>query len=162
MSRWLPAPLLSVVLFATWLVLDMPPTAGQVVLAAIVALAIPVLAAPRRPQRARLRRPGLALVLVAHVVRDSLVSNAHVARAMLRPRERLPAGAFVRVPLALSDPSALAALAVITTVVPGTIWCELAHDRSAVLLHVLEPGDEAAFVAHFKERYERPLMEIFR
>ena len=151
MSRWLPAPLLSAVLFATWLVLDMPPTPGQVVLAAIVALAIPVLAAPLRPQRARLRRPGLALVLFAHV-----------ARSMLRPRERLPRGAFLRVPLALTDPSALAALAIITTVVPGTIWCELAHDRSAVLLHVLEPGDEEAFVAHFKERYERPLMEIFR
>lgn len=162
MRRWLPAPLLSVVLFAIWLALDMPPTPSQVVLAAVVAVAIPWLTAPLRPQRMRVRRPGLALALFVRVVRDSLVSNAHVALAMLRGRERLPQGAFVRVPLALTDPGALAALAVITTVVPGTIWCELAHDNSAVLLHVLVPGDEQAFVAHFKERYERPLLEIFR
>ena len=49
----------------------------------------------------------------------------------------------------------------ITSIVPGTVWCELSNDRSAVLLHVLEPGDEAAFVADYKARYERPLKEIF-
>ena len=68
----------------------------------------------------------------------------------------------MRIPLELRDPGALATLAVVTTIVPGTVWCELALDRSAVLLHVLEVDDEAAFVAHYKARYERPLMEIFR
>lgn len=163
MSRWLPAPLLSLLLFGIWLLLDMPPTATSVVLAAGVAVAVPWLAAPLRPQRAHLRRPGLVLRLCARVVVDSLVSNATMIRSLLRRRrERLPEGSFVRVPLALSDPHGLAALAVITTMVPGTVWCELAHDRSAVLLHVLEAGDERAFIAHFKECYERPLMEIFR
>jgi len=67
----------------------------------------------------------------------------------------------VRVPLALRNPHALASLAMITAVVPGTVWAEMATDRSALLLHVFDVDDEAAFIAHYKSRYERPLQEIF-
>ena len=84
-----------------------------------------------------------------------------IARGIVRSRARRSTGAFVKVPLELTDPSALAALAMITTVVPGTVWTELAIDHSAVLLHVFDVDDEAAFVADFKARYERPLKEIF-
>ena len=49
----------------------------------------------------------------------------------------------------------------ITTVVPGTVWCELARDGSALLLHVWHAPDEAAFVAFYKQRYEAPLLKIF-
>ena len=56
---------------------------------------------------------------------------------------------------------ALAALAMITAVVPGTVWSELASDRSVLLMHVFDVEDEAAFIAHFKQAYERPLQEIF-
>ena len=55
----------------------------------------------------------------------------------------------------------LAALSMITTVIPGTIWSELALDRSILLLHVFDLDDEARFIEHFKHTYERPLMEIF-
>jgi multicomponent K+:H+ antiporter subunit E len=80
---------------------------------------------------------------------------------MLSARRALPRSAFVRIPLDLRDANGLAALAVITTIVPGTVWCELALDGSALLLHVFDVDDEPAFVAHYKARYERPLMEIF-
>jgi multicomponent K+:H+ antiporter subunit E len=65
------------------------------------------------------------------------------------------------VPLEVRDPNALAVLAMIVTATPGTAWAELAHDRSVLLLHVLSLDDEAAVVATIKERYERPLREIF-
>jgi len=39
---------------------------------------------------------------------------------------------------------------------------ELAHDRSAFLLHVFDLAADAEFVAYFKRRYERPLIEIFQ
>ena len=81
---------------------------------------------------------------------------ASCARAAEPPR-----AAFVTIPLDLRDANGLAALAMITTVVPGTVWSELALDRSALLLHVFDLDDEARFVARFKARYERPLMEIF-
>ena len=49
----------------------------------------------------------------------------------------------------------------ITTVVPGTVWSELAVDRSAVLLHLVDTDDPEAYAVYYKQRYERPLMEIF-
>jgi multicomponent K+:H+ antiporter subunit E len=67
----------------------------------------------------------------------------------------------VIIPLELRDPVGLAALAMITTVVPGTVWSELALDRSKLMLHVWDVGEEQAFIAHFKARYEQPLREIF-
>lgn len=161
MKRLLPAPLLSASLLVLWLVLNPPLGAGQAILGAVVALALPAIAAPLRPRQVRLRRPWTLLRLVLVVGSDVLRSNLDVARGILRPRARPPRGAFVRVPLELTDPSALAALAVITTVVPGTVWAELAPDHSAVLLHLFDVDDEAAFVADFKARYERPLKEIF-
>ena len=64
-------------------------------------------------------------------------------------------------PLDLRDAHALAALSMITAVVPGTVWCEVAPDRSTLLLHVFDLDDEALFIAHYKARYEHPLQEIF-
>ena len=59
------------------------------------------------------------------------------------------------------DEHALAALAMITAVIPGSVWSELAADRSALMIHVFDLDDEAAYIAHFKADYERPLKEIF-
>ena len=64
-------------------------------------------------------------------------------------------------PLQLRDPNALAVLATIVCITPGTAWAELSLDRSMLLLHVLEVEDAAAIAADIKQRYERPLMEIF-
>lgn len=161
MRRILPAPVLFVSLFVLWLVLNPPASAGSVIVGALVALAIPLLVAPLRPQRVRLRRPWTLVRLVLRVGADVLRSNLDVARGVLRPTARVPHGSFVRIPLELRDPSGLAALAIITTVVPGTVWTKLAMDRSAVLLHVFDVADEAAFAADYKARYERPLQEIF-
>jgi multicomponent K+:H+ antiporter subunit E len=161
MKRLFPAPLLSASLFVLWLVLNPPLGAGQAILGAIVAVVLPAVAAPLRPLRVRLRRPATVLRLFLVVGLGVLRSNLDVARGILRSRDRRSTGAFVEVPLELTDPSALALLAMITTVVPGTVWTELAIDHSAVLLHVFDVDDEAAFVADFKARYERPLKEIF-
>jgi multicomponent K+:H+ antiporter subunit E len=77
-------------------------------------------------------------------------------------RRRALMSAFVLIPLELRDANGLATLAMITTIVPGTVWCELAPDRSAFRLHVFDvEEDDEAFVARFKARYERPLQEIF-
>lgn len=161
MKRLFPAPLLSASLFVLWLVLNPPLGTGQAILGAIVALALPAITAPLRPLRVRLRRPATVARLLVVVGFGVLQSNLDVARGVLRSRARRSTGAVVKVPLELTDPSALAALAMITTVVPGTVWTELAIDHSAVLLHVFDVDDEAAFVADFKARYERPLKEIF-
>lgn len=161
MKRWFPAPLLSLGLLALWLMLNRSLSPGNLLLGGLLAVVLPVLAAPLRPSGPAVRRPLLLLLLVLRVGADVVRSGIEVARGVLRARRAPPASRFVVVPLDLRNDHALAALAMITAVIPGTVWCELAPDRGRLLLHVFDlAGDDAAFVEHYKTRYERPLLEI--
>lgn len=159
--RLFPAPLLSAALWALWLVLHETVDPAHLLLGLAVGIAVPLMTASLRPRRVRIRRPLVLARLILVVGHDVIASALEVAGDVLRLDRRPPNSQFVRIPLELRDPSALAALATITTVVPGTVWSELAFDRSVLLLHVWNLGDEAEFVAYFKARYERPLKEIF-
>jgi len=161
MKRWLPSPWLSAALFALWLLLNQSAAPAHLLLAAAVALGMPLLTRSLRPAGAPMRRPRVLIRLIASVGCDVVRSSLQVGTGVLRAGRRAPRGRFVLVPLVLRSPDALACLAVITAVVPGTVWTELAVDRSALMLHVFDVDDEAAFVAHYKSRYERPLQEIF-
>lgn len=160
MKRWLPSPWLSLGIFGGWLLLARSASIGQILLGVLVALVMPLLAQPLRPRPGPLRRIGVLARLILRVGRDVVRSALDVALGVVGSRRRAK-GSFVVVPLILRDEHALAALAVITAVVPGTVWCELAPDRSALLLHVFDLRDEAAFLAHFRRDYEQPLKEIF-
>jgi len=92
---------------------------------------------------------------------DVIVWNWRVLRGTLAAGKRMPRGGFVVVPLYMRDPTGLAVLAAIMCVIPGTIWSELALDRSALLVHMFDMDDVEAEIALIKRRYERPLMEIF-
>ncbi|MEO8859407.1 MAG: Na+/H+ antiporter subunit E [Burkholderiaceae bacterium] len=161
MKRFLPAPLLSAALMVSWLLLNEPVSRYSLVVALLAGLVIPVLLLPLRPASRGLRRPLLTLRLILTVGFDVLRSGLEVGHGILRLHRLRPRGAFATIPLEIRDANALAALAVITTVVPGTVWCELAPDRSALRLHVFDLKDEEAFVTYYKARYEQPLKEIF-
>jgi multicomponent K+:H+ antiporter subunit E len=150
---------LSCAIFLVWLMLAQSAAARSLAMAALLAVAAPLLTASLRPTPVRMRRPGTIARLVARVAWDALRSNGAVVATILGRRE-IRSG-FVRVPLDVRDPNALAVLAMIVTATPGTAWAELAFDRSVLLLHVLSLDDEAEVVATIKGRYERPLMEIF-
>jgi multicomponent K+:H+ antiporter subunit E len=157
----LPAPLWSACLLLLWLVLARSLSLGQILLGSVLGLVIPLLTSRLRPATVRVRHPLLILRFLTVIGYDVIASNLEVAWSVLRFRWKKPNARFVTVPLELRSPSGLAALAMITTVVPGTVWSELAVDRSALLLHVWDVGDEAEFITRFKARYERPLQEIF-
>ncbi len=161
MKRLLPAPLLSAALFALWLLLNRSLETAQLLLALLLALAIPLLLARLRPMPVRIRRPGAVLRLMLTVVLDTTRSNIAVVRLLLRSGNRRHPSGFVHIPLALRDPNGLAVLAMIVCLTPGTAWAELSLDRSILLLHVLELDDAEAIASFIKQRYERPLMEIF-
>lgn len=161
MKRWLPSLPLSLALWALWLLLNDSVAPADLLLGAILALVAPALVAPLKPTGPRLRKPLVLARLVLRVGGDVVVSALEVGAGMLRSGRRPPRGEFVAIPLDLHDPQGLAALAIITAVVPGTVWCDLAPDRSRLLIHVFDLADEAAFIALYKERYERPLQEIF-
>ncbi|MBQ1764085.1 MAG: Na+/H+ antiporter subunit E [Aquincola sp.] len=165
MRRLVPAPLLSALLLVLWLLLADASSLGQWLLGAVVALGAPLLTASLRPGRVKVGRPGVVLRLLARVARDVVSSNLRVLHGTLRGAfggpQRWPRSGFVQVPIMLRDPNALAALAIILAVIPGTVWCELSPDGRTLLLHVFDLGDEAALVAEIHQHYERPLQEIF-
>ena len=68
---------------------------------------------------------------------------------------------FLQIPLEMRDPHGLAMLAVIITATPGTVWAGHDPADNVLTLHVLDLQDEAAWLQTIKQRYERPLMEIF-
>ena len=161
LRKLVPTPLMSASLLALWLVLARSTGAGQLLLALGLAIAVPLLTANLRPTRVRVQRPLVVALYIWTVGGDVLRSNVQFAFGVLAWRWRKPRAKFVTIPLELRDPLGLAALAMVTTVVPGTVWSEIALDRSALLLHVWDVQDEPAFVARFKARYEKPLREIF-
>lgn len=161
MNRIFPAPLVSVGLFVTWLLLNPGWGRGHLLLALGLGLGLPLLLKGLRPRQVRVRHPLIVLRLCFTVVVDTTRSNLAVLRYVLRPGHRPHPAGFVKIPLQVRDPNALAVLAMIVSITPGTVWAELSLDRSLLMLHVLEVADAQAIVTHVRTRYERPLMEIF-
>ena len=161
MKRWLPSPLLSAALCALWLLLNESLAPADWLIGLLAGWLAPLAIAPLKPPGPPARRPAVLVRLVLRVGADVVRSAFDVLHGVLRSGRRPPRGTFVVVPLELRDPHALTALAIITAVVPGTVWSELAPDRSALLIHVFDLEGEDEFIALFKSRYERPLKEIF-
>ncbi len=162
MRRLFPSPLLSLGLFVLWILLMQSVDPGTLLLGLLQALFWPRVTVGLRPEEIRARKPLQMLRLFGRVVLDMLRSNAAVAFAILFPRKKGLRSGFLRIPLELKEPEALAVLAMIITFTPGTAWVELAADRRLLLLHVLAIDDEEALIQHIKSRYERPLLEIFQ
>jgi multicomponent K+:H+ antiporter subunit E len=161
MRRLLPYPLFSLTLALTWLVLNESLAPAQVLAAIAIGIGGGGLFALLQRPRARVRlRAGLALELAWFVLVDIVRSNLAVARIVLWPRPGRVAG-FVDVPLELTHPAGLAALACIVTATPGTSWAGYDAARKLLSIHILDLVDGPAWVAGFKARYEARLLEIF-
>jgi multicomponent K+:H+ antiporter subunit E len=158
--RLLPAPLLSLVLFAVWLMLNQSLSIGHLALAALLAVGVPWFTERLRPEAPRLKRPGLIVRFGLLVLWDIVRSNLEVARRILGPESAIRPS-FVWVPLSIRDPHGIVTLAGVITMTPGTLSAEVSDDRRHLLVHAFNVDDEAALVADIKARYEAPLMEIF-
>lgn len=150
------------VLLALWLVLNESLGVGHLLLGTAIAAAGAM--AMRRLESDNIgavRRPMTALRLFVVVAGDVLRSNLAVARIVLGlgPPDR-KAG-FLPIPLDLSAPAGLAALACIVTATPGTSWVRYERGARLLTLHVLDLRDAETLTREFKQSYEVPLMEIF-
>ncbi|UYN94652.1 MAG: Na+/H+ antiporter subunit E [Enhydrobacter sp.] len=160
-ARLLPQPLVSVVILGVWLVLAPAISLGHFLLAAILAVAIPILTSNLWFDRPRLVRPWVAVLLFARVMGDIVVANWQVARLVLGPLDRLRP-AFIEIPLDVADPFVATLLGSIISLTPGTVSVEIDRPRSVLLVHALDVDDRDAMIATIKNRYEAPLKEIFR
>lgn len=158
--RWLPYPLLSAALFAGWLMLTGDLSAGHLLLAAVLGTAIPRISAPFLDHLPRVRSPSAALRLLLLVTWDIVIANVAVSRLVLGPTGRL-SPVFLRVPLALSNSQSTALFASIITMTPGTVSAVIDTENRELLVHALDCRDPDALIAEIKERYEKPLLEVF-
>jgi multicomponent K+:H+ antiporter subunit E len=158
--RLVPAPILSAILFVGWLLLVGSVSAGHVVLAAVLAIAIPLWSERLRPERTRIGAWGTIVRLTLVVFFDIVASAWTVAKQILGSEDRIRPG-FVWVPLTIRDAYGTASLASIITMTPGTLSVDLSPDQRYLLVHALHVDDPAELIAGIKARYERPLIAIF-
>ncbi|HEX7115237.1 MAG TPA: Na+/H+ antiporter subunit E [Steroidobacter sp.] len=156
------SPTLAVSLTIAWLLLNETLAPAQIVLGAVLAVALTWASSSLRPLGANIKRLDAAVVLLAIVFVDIVRSNLSVARIVLGlVRNREVRSGFLDIPLNLRDPHGLAVLAGIITSTPGTVWVGVSPDGGTLTLHVLDLRDEKEWVRTIKQRYEAYLMRIF-
>ncbi len=159
--RWLPHPLLTLVLTGFWLLLLNDLSLGGLVLGLGLGLLIPLYTTNFWPTPPRIRSYPRALAYFLLVMWDIVVANVQVAWWILVWRNERLRPRFFTVPLGIRTPEAIATLAGTITMTPGTVSADLSADARALLVHGLHVPDEAATIATIKSRYEARLKEIF-
>lgn len=158
--RLFPSLPLSFTVLAFWLMMTDSFTLGQFVLGAVLGVVVPIFAARLDREFARIGTLRVIPRLLLVVLWDILISNLRVAAQVLGREEKLNSG-FIWMPLAIENIHGIAALTSMITLTPGTVSVALSDDRHHLLIHVLHIEDEAALVTEIKQRYEKPLMELF-
>ncbi|MDY0137641.1 MAG: Na+/H+ antiporter subunit E [Thiomicrospira sp.] len=158
--KWLPHPILTLVLWAIWLLLNNTLAPGHVVLGLILALLIPWLTSAFWPEKVCIRAPWTLLKFIAVVLWDILLANLAVAQLILSRNDRLKPG-FFYVELDIQTSVGISLLANTISLTPGTVSCDLSADRRRLLVHALHVEDPQQVIDDIKQRYEKPLMEVF-
>lgn len=158
--RWLPMPILSILLLIIWLLLQHSIGLGHVLLGGTLAVLIPLGVAPFYEHPPVLKRPLLLARYAIRVLGDIIIANLHVSWIILDPRGRMNP-AFIEYPLQLKENFPITVLASTITLTPGTVSAHLHMDGKVLLIHALDVDDIDAVIHEIHERYERPLMEIF-
>jgi len=158
--RLLPHPYRSLAIVVLWLSLNNTIDPGHVVLGLLIGWLLPLLVGHFWPATVAMRRPWRAVAFAGIVIKDVILANLRVARAILGPPARLRPG-FIRVPLDVRSDVGITMLAQTITLTPGTVSADLTPDRRTLIVHYLDEGDPEALIAEIKRRYERPILEMF-
>lgn len=157
--KWFPHPLVSFIVGLTWVLLGKSLDTGTLVIAAVLALVIPLMIKRFIDYTPNIQWiPAIKLLLV--VLWDIVVSNMRVAKLVLGPTKNLHPKWF-RVPLETQHEEVNALLAMIITTTPGTVSAGIDQDRGDILVHALSTDDVEAEIETIKQRYEQPLITIF-
>lgn len=160
-TRFLPHPLLTVLITLVFVFLMNAATPGVVVLGLVLGIVLPLFTAPFWPGRPRLKAPLTVCSYGLIVLWDIIISNIEVAQLILFRRPDRLRTRYITVPLDLVTPEAIATLAGTITMTPGTVSADLSADGKALLVHCLDAGDPEGAVAAIKARYESRLKRIF-
>lgn len=158
--KFLPHPILSLTLWAIWLLLNNSFEAVDIAIGFLIGLLIPLLTASFWEEKVCIRKPLTLIKLVFVVLYDILASNIIVAYLVLSPNSKLKPS-FLIVDLDIQSPLGISLLANTISLAPGTLACDVTQDRKQLILHTLHVDDVEQAIADIKRRYEKPLMEVF-
>jgi len=156
-----PHPILSIVLLLTWLMLNNTISAGHIVLGSILSMLIPWLTQRFWPEQVCLGKWSTILKFSLVVSYDIVISNIFVAKLILGKNDALKPN-FLEIPIDIKHPLGLSILASTISLTPGTVSVDLSEDRTILIVHALHVDDASDEIETIKNRYEKPLMEIFR
>jgi multicomponent K+:H+ antiporter subunit E len=159
-SRWLPSPALTLLLALLWLLLHNTLSFGHLLLGLFLGWGIPLLVRGFLIEVPTVRKPLTLCLFTLKVLYDIVIANMQVAKLVLGPKKDLRP-AFIEVPMAIENEFALATLASIISLTPGTVSACLSPDRRMLMVHALDAPDIDALIADVKRNYEAPLLEIF-
>ncbi|MDR5873852.1 Na+/H+ antiporter subunit E [Halomonas sp. CUBES01] len=157
---WLPTPVFSILLLVVWLLLARSVSPGHIVLGGFLAIVIPLLTHRFWDSRPRIKKPLVLLRFVLRVLGDIITANFEVAYLIANPWRKLNPH-FVEYPLMLEERFTITLLASTISLTPGTVSANLRMDGKTLLIHALNADDEEALIHQIRERYERPLKEIY-
>ncbi|MES2024492.1 MAG: Na+/H+ antiporter subunit E [Pseudomonadota bacterium] len=162
MKRWLPSPMMSCVLLLFWLLLNESVDPAQILLGAILAIAMPLLTQRLQPLGyPRISKPFTLFRLLGMALVEIVRSCFNVSWLILSPRSGKLNSQFIRIPLDIRDPYGLALLSCLINSTPGTVWVEILPNSNELALHVFDLHDEQWWIDTIKTRYEKPLIEVF-
>ncbi|MGE4533959.1 Na+/H+ antiporter subunit E [Halomonas sp.] len=157
---WLPTPLMSILLLIVWLLMVRSIAFGHLLLGGLLAVVIPLVTHRFWDAQPHVKKPRLLLRFALRVLGDIVTANLQVAWLIINPWRRLRPH-FVEYPLMLENRFTITLLANTISLTPGTVSANLRLDGKSLLIHALDVEDDDALIETIRERYERPLKEIY-
>ena len=159
--RWLPHPVVSLILCVLWLMLNQSIEPAHLLLGAVLGIAVPLLTRRLMPLGYPRMAAPVAMARLLSMASVEIVRSAfNVSRIILFADYRKVNSQFIRIPLTLRAPYGLAMLSCLINMTPGTVWVEILPGRH-LSLHVFDLHDEQWWIDTIKNSYEQPLIEIF-
>lgn len=158
--RWLPTPILSLLLLAVWLLLVNDVSVGHLLLGTSLAIIIPLVTRRFWDPQPSIGDVFKLLRFFLRVIGDIIVANLQVAWIIINPWRRTRPH-FIEYPLMLEKRFTITMLASTITLTPGTVSANVRMDGKTLLIHALDVEDDEKLIRTIRERYEQPLKEIF-
>ncbi|WP_130536280.1 Na+/H+ antiporter subunit E [Thiomicrorhabdus indica] len=160
MKTLLPHPILSLVLWLLWLLLNNTFAPGHMLLGAVLAIILPFITRSFWPENIRIQHPLKLLKFILIVLWDILIANIQVARLILGKNDSLKS-TFIEIPLEIEQPISISLLANTISLTPGTVSCDVSEDKKTLIVHALHSPNPEETISEIKQRYEQPLKKVF-
>lgn len=153
--------LINLVIAFVWTFLQPAPSWRSFIVGYLIGLSVLYVVAAGQRSEFYVRVVWAAVVLLATYLYEVGRSAWRVSYLILHPRLPVSPG-IVRVPLEVKSPGAVATLAGMITMAPGTFTIDLSEDGRYLYVHALEADDPQGVAAAIKDRLERRITAVWR